>query len=236
MITLYTFGPYFGLPDASPFVVKVMLLLKFAGLPYREDRGGFGKAPKGKLPFIDDDGEIVADSTFIRFHIEKKYGFDFDAGLSPEQRAIAWAVEKMCEDHLYFVTMHSRWGDHDNFGKGPGKFFDRVPQPMRPFVRALIRGKVLKRIKDQGMGRHSAQEIAELGIRDVDALAAVLGDTSYLLGEHPCGADAAVFGFVAGILTPVFESDVRVAAERHVNLIAYAKRISERYFDAPKAG
>ena len=36
MITLYTFGPYFGLPDASPFVTKAMLLLKFAGLPYRK--------------------------------------------------------------------------------------------------------------------------------------------------------------------------------------------------------
>jgi Glutathione S-transferase N-terminal domain len=78
MITLYTFGPYFGLPDTSPFVIKAMLLLKFAGLEYGEDRGGYGKAPKGKLPYLDDDGLIVADSTFIRFHIEKKYGFDFD--------------------------------------------------------------------------------------------------------------------------------------------------------------
>ncbi len=34
MITLYTFGPHFGLPDESPFVTKTMLLLKFAGLPY----------------------------------------------------------------------------------------------------------------------------------------------------------------------------------------------------------
>ena len=38
MITLYTFGPYFGLPDGSPFVVKAMLLLKFAGLAYDEIR------------------------------------------------------------------------------------------------------------------------------------------------------------------------------------------------------
>src|ERR1700722_5851477 len=61
VITLFTFGPYFGLPDGSPFVTKAMLLLKFAGLAYREDRSGYGKAPKGKLPFIDDDGVIVAD-------------------------------------------------------------------------------------------------------------------------------------------------------------------------------
>ena len=48
----------------------------------------------------NDDGTIVADSTFIRYHIEKKYGFDFDACLGPEQKAYAWAVEKMCEEHL----------------------------------------------------------------------------------------------------------------------------------------
>jgi hypothetical protein len=53
MITLYTFGPYFGLPDGSPFVIKAMLLLKFAGLEYSENRGGYGNAPKGKLPYIN---------------------------------------------------------------------------------------------------------------------------------------------------------------------------------------
>src|SRR5947209_16311854 len=100
MITLYTFGPAFGLPDPSPFVTKAEMLLKLAGLPYRTDTSGFGKAPKGKLPYIEDDGERVADSTFIRFHIEKKYGFDFDAGLDAQQRATAWAFEKMAEDHL----------------------------------------------------------------------------------------------------------------------------------------
>ena len=65
MIILYTFGPYFDLPDPSPFVMKAEVLLKMADLPYETDTGGFNKAPKGKLPYISDDGEIVADSTFI---------------------------------------------------------------------------------------------------------------------------------------------------------------------------
>jgi hypothetical protein len=43
MITLYIFGPYFGLPDGSPFVTKAMLLLKFAGLEFSEDRGGIAR-------------------------------------------------------------------------------------------------------------------------------------------------------------------------------------------------
>ena len=122
MVTLYTSGPYFGLPDGSPFVVKAMLLLKFTGLEYSENRGGYGKAPKGKLPYINDGGLSVADSTFVRFHIEKKYGFDFDAGLTSEQRAAAWAAEKMCEEHLYFALVATRWLDDANFAKGPAQF------------------------------------------------------------------------------------------------------------------
>jgi len=49
MITLYSFGPGFGLPDPSPFVTKAEVLLKMAELPYRTDTTGFKKAPKGKL-------------------------------------------------------------------------------------------------------------------------------------------------------------------------------------------
>ena len=231
MITLYTFGPFFGLPDPSPFVIKAMLLLKLAGLPYREDRGGFRKAPKGKLPYINDDGLIVADSTFIRFHIEKKYGVDFDAGLTLEQKAVAWAIEKMCEEHLYFAWMATRWLDGANFAKGPAQFFKAMPMPLRPVVQSLVRRKVKKMLKLQGFGRHTPAEQDELGIADIDALASLIGNKAFVMGEKPCGADATVFAFVAGFLTPVFDTQIRAAAERHANLTGYRDRILRRYFD-----
>jgi Glutathione S-transferase N-terminal domain len=63
MITLFKFGPKFGLPDPSPFVTKVEFLLKFAGLPYECNLSGFRGAPKGKLPYIRDDNVFIADST-----------------------------------------------------------------------------------------------------------------------------------------------------------------------------
>lgn len=230
MITLYTFGPYFGLPDGSPFVMKAMLLLKLAGLPYEEDRGGYGKAPKGKLPYIDDGGEIIADSTFIRRHIEKKYGVDYDAGLTAEQKAVAWAVEKMCEEHLYFVGVDVRWHDDANFAKGPAHFFDAVPFPLRGLVRLIVRRKIEKTLYLQGLGRHSQFEIAEFGCRDIDALATLLGDKAYFMGENPSGADATVFAFLAAMLTPVFDTKVRTVAESHANLTAYVDRLFKQYF------
>ena len=86
-------------------------------------------SPKGQLPFIDDDGERVADSTFIRAHIERKYGFDFDAGLDARQRAEAWAIERMLENHFGWTCTYWRWLVPENFAKGPAHFFDQAPEP-----------------------------------------------------------------------------------------------------------
>ena len=85
------------------------MLLKLAKLDYQKNTKGFLRAPKGKLPFIDDNGTIVADSTLIRLHLEQKHGIDFDRGLSARDRGIAWATEKMLEDHLYWVLVYWRW-------------------------------------------------------------------------------------------------------------------------------
>ncbi len=230
MITLYTFGPFFGLPDASPFVTKAMVLLKLANLEYREDRGGFRRAPKGKLPYIDDDGTIVADSTLIRFHIEKTYGFDFDAGLDPTQKAIAWAVEKMCEEHLYWAVVAVRWLDDANFAKGPASFFDSVPWPLRPIVEGLVRRKVASAAWAQGLARHTPAERDRLVIRDIDALAALLGDKPFLMGDAPCGADATMFSSVASLLVTEFETPLLAATLAHKNLVAYRDRLMRGYF------
>ena len=83
MIILYGFGAGFGLPEISPFVTKTEVQLKMAGLAYRKERAMPPASPKGQLPYIDDGGEAIANSTFIRAHIEGKYGFDFDAPPEP---------------------------------------------------------------------------------------------------------------------------------------------------------
>jgi glutathione S-transferase len=230
MITLYSFGPGFGLPDPSPFVTKAEVLLKMAELPYRTDASGFNKAPKGKLPYIDDDGEIVADSTFIRWHLEKKYKIDFDRGLSPEQHAIAWAFEKMFEEHLYWAVVHARWMDDANFAKGPATFFRGIPAPIRPLLVAMIRRKVRRALHGQGMGRHSPDEIVALGTRSVDATADFLGTKPFMMGAEPTGLDATAFAFVAGVLCPLFDTPLRGAAERHESLKRYVGRMTAHFY------
>jgi glutathione S-transferase len=230
MITLYTFGPAFGLPDPSPFVTKAEILFKMAGLPYRTDTSGFNKAPKGKLPYIDDDGERIADSTFIRWHIEKKYRYDFDRVLTREQRAIAWAFEKMAEDHLYWAIVHARWMIDANFDRGPVNFFAKIPAPVRPLVVTMVRRKVRKGLDGQGFGRHSAAEIAALAAPSIAAISDYLGSKPFFMGGEPTGVDATMFAFAAGALSPVFDTPIRTAAESHANLKTYVARMAARFY------
>jgi glutathione S-transferase len=82
----------------------------------------------------------------------------------------------------------------------------------------------------QGLGRHSPAEIAQLGTRSIDALAVLLGDKPWLMGETPSGVDATAFGMLACVLTPFFDTPLRRAAQAHANLTAYVGRLMKRYY------
>jgi glutathione S-transferase len=230
MITLYTFGPKFGLPAPSPFCMKAMVLLKMAGLEFKTAAADLPKAPKGKGPYMDDDGTMVPDSTFIRFHLEDTRGIDFDKGLNGSERAVAWAFEKMCEDHLYCAIVNERWMDEKNFNAGPRHFFDEVPAMMRPMVIFMVRRQIRRNLKGQGFGRHSEAELTLLATRAIDHIAAFLGNKPYLMGDKPCGADAIVFAAVSGLLCDIFNCPSRDATLKHKNLVAYRDRLMARYF------
>lgn len=230
MITLYGFGPFLGTPDSSPFVIKTMVLLKMAGLSYADVRGNPLKAPNKLLPYIEDDGKIVADSGAIRTHIARKYGFDFDAGLAEDEKAKAWAIERLCEDHLYFAMLDYRWRHRANFRKGVGKMFGVVPFVLRPFAKSMLRRGNDARLTGHGIGRLDRSKIAELGTRDLQALSALLGTKTYMMGDQLCGVDATVFGFVVAVLTPPLESPMREAALKLANLVAYRDRMAARFF------
>lgn len=233
MITLYTFGPAYGLQDASPFVVKAMLLLKMAQLPYTTDSRSFSRAPKGKLPYIQDGTEIIADSTFIRWHIEEKYGVDFERTLSAKERGTAWALEKLLEDNLYWIIVDNRWLDDKNFARGPATLFDKMPWPMRVVVKRMVRRQIAKSLKAQGMGRHARPEMLAIATKGLASVAEILGDQPYLMGSSPCGADATAFAFIASALCPHFDTPLRVAVQMHPNLVAYVARLQAQYFPTP---
>jgi len=230
MITLYGFGAGFGLPEIGPFVTKTEVQLKMAGLAYRKDKARPPASPKGQLPYIDDDAQRIADSTFIRAHVEGKYGFDFDRDLDLRQRAQAWAFERMIEHHLYWALIGMRWVDPENFAKGPAHFFDHTPDHIRDRLREDAQFRVAENYLLSGLGRHAPDDDIDLAVRSLLALSVQLGSKPYLMGETPCGVDATAFAMLAGILSPFFVSKLRERAEQLQNLTAYVDRMMSNYY------
>jgi glutathione S-transferase len=235
MLTLHKFGTAWGIPDISPFVVKLETYMRMAGIPYETKQGDPRKAPKKKMPYVVDDGVVLGDSRFIIEHLETKRGISLDARLTPRERAIATAFQSMLEEHLYYVILYERWQMDANweryvptFGqilKGVG-----VPGPLRGIVSAVARKQTLKALFAQGTGRHSPPEVGRIGERIVVALAEQIGDGPFFFGSEPSTIDATAYAFVSGLIDAPFEGPVRDAAVRKQNLKAYAGTMKKRYW------
>ena len=73
MITLYSYPPLFGVADNNGYGLKVFAFMRLAGLPFvHEHIFDASKAPRGQLPYIVDDGEVVGDSGVIVAHLMGK--------------------------------------------------------------------------------------------------------------------------------------------------------------------
>src|SRR5262249_16651543 len=97
-IKLFQFPRMFGIPNLSPSCCKLETWLRITRVPYEvvatpDPR----KAPKGKLPFIEDAGVPIADTSIIVDHLVKTRGVDPDAHLDASQRAISVLVQRTLE-------------------------------------------------------------------------------------------------------------------------------------------
>jgi len=232
MIELYQFPTAYGLPNLSPFCMKVETYLRMAGLPYeiRWKSAPFG-APKGKLPFIRDGETCVADSSSIVDYLKARYGDPLDAWLDPEQRATALAFQRLMEEHLYWTVLHLRWFDDANWPATRQAFFGGLPPVLRNLVPRLARRGMGRELHGHGMGRHSTDEIVALGNADVTAIAVHLGDKAHMLGNQPCSLDAVAYAFLANLLwVPLARNPVRDHALACPNLAAYCQRMKAGYF------
>ena len=229
-IKLFQFPRMFGIPNVSPFCCKLETWLRIAKVPYEVvDTPDPHKGPKGKLPFIEDAGVRIADSSLIVDHLVKTRGVDPDARLSASQRAIALLVQRTLEEHYAFVLVYMHFlrdegWEHMRAG------FTSVPAIVRPLVGGIVRGRMKKMLWQQGVLRQSHEDIVESALRDWRAVLMVMGDGPFFFGDEPTGVDATVFGALAtSVLTPI-ESPIRDFLRSQPACVAYAERMRARFF------
>jgi glutathione S-transferase len=229
-IKLFQFPRMFGIPNVSPFCCKLETWLRIAGVPYEVvDTPDPRKGPKGKLPFIEDAGVRIGDTSLIVDHLVRTRGVDPDAHLSASQRAIALLVQRTLEEHYAFVLAYTHLVREEGWQHTRARF-DSVPAVVRPLVGRMVRERVKKMLWTQGILRHSHEDIVKSALRDWRAVLTVMSDGPFFFGDEPTGVDAIVFGTLAtSVLTPI-ESPIRDFLRSQPALVAYVDRMQARFF------
>lgn len=232
MITLCGFGPAFGLPDASPFVIKVDTYMRMAGVPFEYKTGmdNLKIAPKKKLPLIIDGDKVIPDSQEIIAYLKTEKSADLDDWLTPEQKAISYLVTKSIDENLYWCGVNSRWANDDTWPLVKEKLFADMPFPIKQIIPGVIRKSVIKDMKAHGIGRHSSAEILNIAKQSYQSLADLLGDKPFFMGDQPCSLDATAYGSLAATILADIDNDLNNAARQHPNLVAFCNKIKTEFF------
>ncbi|MGI0484104.1 glutathione S-transferase family protein [Pantanalinema rosaneae CENA516] len=231
MITLYQFAPDWGLPNTSSFCLKLETYLRMAQLPFElASNADLSQAPKGKLPYITDQGKTIADSNLIIEYLKATYGDPLDQHLNHRDRAIALAMQRLIEENLYWVAVYSRWQDPRNWQTVKAAYFSNLPPVLKTIVPRQVRQQMLQSLKGHGIGRHTPAEIYQIGSTDLTALSDFLADQPFLMGDRPTSVDAAAYGLLTNILWAPIESPLKERAEALSNLSAYCHRIKEQFY------
>jgi glutathione S-transferase len=233
---VYKYGQAWGCADLSPFCVKLETWLRMAGLPYETRIADVRQMPKRKLPAAELDGQLVGDSALIIERLRVQHGDLLgDVALASDVQATARAMRAMVESELYFAGTYFRWADDKNWNLLQNEltaYAQRlgVPSLLAPLAAGTARRLIMRQLQEQGMGRHSPEEIATLGIECLQALSDYLGDKPYMLDAVPHTLDASVFAFLHVLLVPPFESPLKEFARGRANLVAYHDRVLARWW------
>lgn len=230
-IVLWQMQPLWGIPNPSPFCLKLETWLRMVGLPY-DARAieGPPKSKAGKVPYIErPDGSLLSDSSVIIDTLSRERGVDLDRALSPRDRALGTLLQRTFEEDLYFIVLHERWVDAQNWPRIAQDYFGHFPWALRTFVLPIVRRQIVAAARGQGVSRLPEDQRVEKGKADLRAIAELLGDQPFFFGQ-PSRYDAVAYGFLANAFASPLASPIGDEARAHANLVAYCERMKKTYW------
>ncbi|EDV95775.1 failed axon connections isoform X2 [Drosophila grimshawi] len=243
IIYLYQFSRTPLLPSLSPYCLKVETWLRLVALKYENvDHKMRFRSKKGQLPFIELNGEEIADSAIIIKELSAKYDKNLDAGLTAEQRNVSYATIAMLENHLIWIIFYWRAKYPDNVLKGYKVNLQhalglRLPNSILNFFFKITFGRKwfqgTKKLKAHGIGVHSAEEIEEFGKNDLKVLSEMLDCKPFFFGDEPTTLDVVAFAVLSQLhyLSKDIAYPLRdYMTEKCPNLIGHVSRMKDKCF------
>lgn len=226
-LRLFTFGPAHGLPTAGPFGLKLELALRMAGVPYeRVVENDHRKGPKRKSPWIEQGDVRMGDTELILAHL----GVHLDAHLPAAARAEGLLLRRALEEHWHQVLEYELFVHPDGREAMDAQIAQVAPSWAVGLVGWWLRRSFAAHLFERGIARHAPEDVARMGKADLDALAALLADRTWAVGNAPSLTDCSVFGLLAPALWSPAPTPCFAHAKTLPALVAYAERVRARWF------
>ncbi|CAH0385984.1 unnamed protein product [Bemisia tabaci] len=227
-------------PGTFPGIPGCLISQKTSGTKtHNVDHKVKHRSKKGQLPFVELNGEEIADSSFIIKELGKKFGKDLDATLTNEQKNNSHALISMIENHFLWVMLWWKTKNPDDFVKGYKLNLQTILNSKMPiallniFFKFSYCRKGAKKAKAQGIGVHTPEEIIDFGKNDLKVLTDVLGEKPYFFGNDPTTLDVVVFANLAQLY--FLDSEIKNPLREYLNescanLVGHVNRMKERCF------
>jgi glutathione S-transferase len=213
IVKLVQFPAMFGLPNASPYCMKVETFMRIAGIPYETiEEVNPSKGPKGKLPYIIHKGKEIPDSSFILEYLSSEFNVDLDSHLSIQEKAVAHSFQRLFEESLIWVMAYNRMTD--NWHVIESAWFGFLPPVLKIFFPSMLK----------------QHEIYHYGMKDLRAIIDQLAAKPFLMGDRVSLVDTTAYAFVSSLLIDEFTSPLDELSKTAENLRAYRDRMQNLYF------
>ena len=224
MLTLYSYPELYGVADNNPYGLKIFAFLRLCKLPFRHEHIFDAKsAPRGQLPYIDDDGAIIGDSDRIIAHLIERRHLTIDSAVTTSQRDIDLMVRRTLDD-LYWVMSYSRWRDDEYWPL----FRDEILKEHGDVTAESLekaRAYNFQRYYYQGIGRYERDAVFARGVADLEVLSHLIPDRGFFFGANIHSIDAGVYGFLANIHFFRIDTPLKDFVSSHANLARHCEAV-----------
>ncbi|BCE03224.1 glutathione S-transferase family protein [Marinicellulosiphila megalodicopiae] len=225
MITLFQPNSLFGLPNASPFCLKLEAFMHWQSIKFTSKFAIPNQGPFQKVPFVEYKGTRIGDSSFIIDLLLKDNHIVYDQSLD---LAKGHAFSRMMEEHVYWAIVYFRWMDQDVWPKLRDAFFGGIPFFVRPFIVNSAFKQAKSALKGQGMGRLSNKLILARIEQDLNALSEVLSQQDFICGDAMTHYDLSIWAILSQFMQCDLKIQLSNVTENKPELKEYLKRVNQQ--------
>ncbi|CAD6197814.1 unnamed protein product [Caenorhabditis auriculariae] len=183
VVYLYQYPRHAEVRSISPFCLKVEAFLRVYKIPHEVVYTFFHYSRFGLMPYIELNGEHIADSEVIEARLREHFNID---DLPKKKEVLAYSLSKMVNNHLFFVLMYYKFFPSRLSMINAILDIMAWPKILRPlaipvfYVMTFFKG--IQRLRGP-MGKFKPEEFELLLRKDLTIIRDALGDKKFIMGD-----------------------------------------------------